>query len=104
MSYVIYHKETTVLLDTGKSAYNNSFETEAAAKAALTRAVKKAIRKGKDPINKDDYVIADSKTFHETIEKKETRRGVAMAHGKEFVVGVNTPWTSGPWSETYWSS
>lgn len=104
MSYVIYHKDTTVLLDTGKSAYNNSFETEAAAKAALTRAVKKALRKGKDPINKNDYKIAESREFHDKIEKKEIRHGIVHAAGKEFEVGVNTPWTSGPWSETYWCS
>jgi len=41
MSYVIYDKETTVLFYArGKRWYNNSYATEAAAKAALTREIK----------------------------------------------------------------
>ncbi len=92
MSYVIYNKATTVLLT------KNHYETERAAKAGLTREAKK------QAILTSDYDIADSKTFYDTIELKETRHGIAGSTGKEFEVGVNTPWTSGPWSETYWSS
>lgn len=96
MAFVIYHKETTVYLKLGSR--KDSFPSEGAAKAALTREAKA----GK--VKADDYAIADREYFQLRIEKKETRHGVCDAHGKEFVVPVNTSWTSGPWSETYWSS
>jgi hypothetical protein len=48
--------------------------------------------------------IAGKADFHTNIEKTETRYGVAACQGQEYVVPVNTSWTSGPWSESYWAS
>lgn len=93
MSYVIYHIETTRFLHPG------SYATRGAAKAALTREAKKT-----PSLNKADYSIEERTMFHELIEKKTIRKGIVGAAGKEFEVPVNTEWTSGPWSETYWCS
>lgn len=100
MSYVIYHKETTVILR--KHWYDKPYETEAAAKAGLTRAIKKATLKGKEAINRNDYAIAEEQTFFATIEKQETRYNLMSK--KPFTVGVNSPSSCDPSSETYWSS
>jgi len=101
MSYVIYNVDTTIIAtEKNRKLYSyDSFTTESAAKAALTRMVKKGKIK-----NRDEYAISEVIYFHNNIEKKETRKGIGPADGKTFTVGVNTPWTSGPWSETYWSS
>lgn len=100
MSYVIYNKETTKIVRVIKTTYwqDAEYKTEAAAKAGFTRMEKK----GK--VNRKDYAIAERGYFSENIEKTEVRYGVAMAHGQKFVVGVNTPWSAGPWSEAYWSA
>lgn len=99
MSFVAYNKETTVLLRKDlRGSGSPYFDTAAAAKAAITRAAKKR------EIVANDYAVIDAKTFFDTIEKKEIRVGIVGSDSKEFEVGVNTPWTSGPWSETYWCS
>jgi len=99
VSYVIYHKNTTEIVRVMRNGYwqDARFETERAAKAGMTRLVKK----GK--FNPHEYAIAEFSFFRDNIEKTEIRKGVAMAAGKTFVVPVNTPWSSGPWSEAYWS-
>lgn len=105
MAFVIYHKETTKLLKASTTA-DNRFVTERAAKAALTRAVKASpydADTGRG-VRREDYEIADANYFFLRIERKEIRHGVGPAHGKEFECGVNDSWTSGPWSESYWSS
>lgn len=93
MSFVIYNKETTIIYR--KRWYDKPYATLAAAKAGLTRAVKK----GK--INKDDYAIAETDIFHKHIEKKVTKRN--LMSGKEFEGGVNDPACTDPSTETYWS-
>lgn len=96
--FVIYHKETTMFLRIFRNGYwqDAKYETEAAARAAMTRQAKK------DPkFNGDEYAIADSKTFHESIEKWETKRN--MMSGKEFTQRVNTPSYCDPSCESYWS-
>jgi len=104
MPYVIYHKQTTKYLriytpHRGVGTFRDSFKTAGAARQGLIREVEK----GK--VEFDDYAICDAAEFHATIEKTETRRGVGPAHSKDFPdIPVNTPWTSGPWSETYWCS
>lgn len=95
-TYVIYDKETTLLLNERKSYSHYAYDSVGAAKAAITRMVKKS------KVTRDRVDIADRETFFATIEKKEIRHGVISADGKEFTVGVNTPWSSGPWSESYW--
>lgn len=94
-SFVIYHKETTVYLK-NRITDGNGFASEAAAKGVLTRCVNQGFCK------REDYAIAEARKFHDEIEKKETRHGIVGSEGAEFVVGVNTPWSSGPWSESYW--
>src|SRR5271157_2688213 len=97
MSFVVYHKDTTVFMTTKRRKY--SYATQQAAKAAISREAKTQVG-----FNRSDYLIADQTVFHDSIEKKEIRHGIVHSAGKEFEVGVNTSWTSGPWSETYWSS
>ena len=95
MSYVIYNKETTLILR--ERAFSKEYyATERAAKAALTRFSKK------DPkISRDDFAIADSKDFHENIEKMKTVKN--LMSGKPMEIPVNTPNCCNPGSETYWS-
>jgi len=94
MSYVIYNKETTIILP-GKN-YSNTYATERAAKAALTRAV----RDGKVG-NRDDYAIAECGEFHEKIEKQVER--INLMSREKFMEPINTPNCCSPASETYWS-
>lgn len=119
MAYVIYNKESTLILRArarSVGCYVTNYKSEAAAKAALTRLAKKGLLGDKVtqeptkannwdrktvPHVKEDFAIAEAQDFFANIEKKETRIGVAHAHGQKFEVGVNTSWTSGPWSETY---
>jgi hypothetical protein len=105
MSYVVYHKETTHFLRIFRHGCwtNAIFDTEGAAKACLTREAKKPATGNRDKINKDDYGILPREEF-DKIEKSEVRHGIVGAQGKEFTVKVNEEWTTGPWSETYWSS
>ena len=111
MSFVVYDTESTLLLRVGHNT-PTSYKTQGAAKAALTRIIREranaplltADQRNTIEASRSDFVIADEKTFYDTIEKKETRHGIVGSAGKEFVVGVNTSWTSGPWSETYWCS
>lgn len=100
MGYVIYRKDTTQILRVIRRGHWQlaQFETQGAAKAALTRMKKDS------KFNADEYSIAEQKKFHQEIEKTEVRHGIVGSDGKKFTVPVNTPWTSGPWSETYWSS
>lgn len=106
--FVIYNKETTLI----QPKRDRRFATERAAKAFLTRMINEAershsvaIRAGHTPtpcMTKDEYGIAELAHFVDSIEKKEVRKGIVGAAGQEFTVGVNTSWSSGPWSENYW--
>lgn len=94
MTYVVYNAVTTLLH--GRDSYSyKTYKTEAAAKAAVKRLSNKGVL---------DMRYAEVKHFFANIEKKEIRHGIVHSEGAEFEVGVNTPWTSGPWSETYWCS
>lgn len=102
MSYVIYNKETTMILKArGKSwgMWVESYKSEAAAKAALTR-LDKAGKLDKDTV-KEDYAIASSREFYENIEKKVERKN--LMSGKPYMEGVNTPAYLSPACESYWS-
>lgn len=100
MSYVIYHKNTTIIVRIIRNGgYQDArFETLRAARAGLTRLEKRSV------LYVGECDIAELGEFHSKIEKTETRTGVGPSAGKTFVVPVNTPWTSGPWSETFWCS
>ena len=103
MSYVIYNKETTkTLLAPARSVgcYIESYATESAAKAALTRLDKKG-KLGKDLV-KSDFAIAEIGDFLRNIERKVTRRNALT--GEEFEERMNANYATSPASETYWCS
>ena len=92
--FVIYNKATTAIVK--ERSYSKAYyATEAAAKSAVTRFVKKGI------VNKDEVAIADHITYSETIEAQVKR--VNMMSGKEYFESVNTPSFCSPSSESYWS-
>jgi hypothetical protein len=93
MSFVIYHKETTVLL--GGFMNHKEYATRGTARAARNRLAKA----GK--IVKSHYKIADATKFFTTIEKKETVHNLMT--GKPVVQSVNTPRCCDPSSELYWT-
>lgn len=94
--FVIYEKESTLYLSHYHSKSQDRYVTERAAKAALTRACKADVT-----LIKENFAIADYDDFYCNIEKQEVRHGIIHSEGKQFTVGVNTRWSSGPWSESY---
>lgn len=90
MDYVVFNKDTTVLLN------RQSYATESTAKAARTRAA----NAGK--IKAADYLIAEVNEFYNNIEKKVVR--VNLMTGKEYLEAVNTPSFCSPAYEAYWST
>lgn len=97
MSYVIYNKETTKIIS-GRSAWaRNHFATEAAAKAGLTRMIKKSNGK----MVREDYAIIEYDTFYKLIEKTEIV--INLMSGKEVRQSVNTPRCCDVSSELYWT-
>jgi len=99
MSYVIYNVETTKLLRVksgGVGCYKETFASIGAAKAAMTRALKKG-----NLTVFVDYAIAETGEFRAKIEKTETVR--SLMNGKEIVQSVNTPRCCDPSSELYWT-
>jgi hypothetical protein len=97
VNYVIYEKTSTKIVSILRKGRWDlaEFATSGAAKAGFTRLHKA----GK--IHPDTHAIAGRGEFAK-IEKTEVRKGIVGSAGKDFVVGVNTPWSSGPWSESYW--
>lgn len=95
--FVIFHKDTTVYLRIFRNRYwqnADSFKTERAAKACLTRIAKK----GK--VNTDDYRILPYDEF-KPIEKTEVKHN--LIGGGAFTQSVNTPASCDPSTETYHS-
>ena len=90
MAYVIYNVNTTRFLN------RNTYATESAAKAGLTRALK-----ADNTMIRSDYGIAASVDFHNDIEKKVTRTN--MMSGIAYQERINTPLHCSPASESYWS-
>ena len=99
MSFVIYNKETTRLLNKKNGSPN--FSSEGAAKAWLTRASTSFIRKPAEVDNKDDYLIADAEVFYATIEKYIVVQN--LMSGADVRQRVNTPRCCSVASEQYWS-
>jgi hypothetical protein len=92
MSYVVYHKETTLLL----GGHSKRYKSAAAAKGALTRAAKA------DPsLKPEEWAIAPAETFHTKIEK--TKEVKNLIGGGIATIPVNTPHCCDPSTETYWS-
>lgn len=97
MRYVVYHKDTTRYLCKHPKVRTNleSFETERAAKAALTREVNRGA------VKREDFLVTSYDTFFATVEKTETKANLLT--GTPFTQSVNTPLCCDPSSETYWS-
>jgi hypothetical protein len=98
MSFVVYNKETTKTMSVRARSANmwkDTWKSEGAAKAALTREAKK----GK--INKDDYAIAEIMQFRTLIEKQVERTNIMS--GEKYIEPINTPGYMSPSSEAYWS-
>jgi hypothetical protein len=91
MSYVAFHRETTVFLNHS----SKTFATRGAAKGAITRAAKA----GK--INAADYATALTWFFDEHIEKMVTR--VNLMSKEEYQERANTSVHCSPAYESYWS-
>ena len=93
MIYVVYNVATTKLLN--KTVY----KTESAAKAGLTRWLK---REGNWLACREDFAVADVNSFYDTIEKTVER--VNAMTGNTFKERVNTSYACSPSNEAYWSS
>ena len=95
MSYVIYNIASSKIVQAvrfGRSWY----ETQSAARAALTRAIKKGRLSG------DLVSIASTTQYFSEIEKTEVV--INMMSGKPVTQSVNTPRSCDPSSEAYWSN
>lgn len=90
MSYLVYNTTTTRLMN------SNYYKTPAAAKAALTRAVKADNTK-----IRSEYAVAETIDFYNNIEKTVERTHALT--GEKFRERANTPFACSPSSETYWS-
>jgi hypothetical protein len=125
MSYVIYNVYTTKILQAparSVGCYIDSYKSESAAKAALTRLDKKGKlgdfrypHEGAKvypngltgteweviPWEKDDFAIAEARDFYSNIEEKVIKRNLMT--GEEFEIGTNSPGCVDPSTETYWS-
>lgn len=99
MSYLIFHVESTFILR-GKDG-RETYRTEAAAKAALTRAIRLQKEHRDQRITQATHAVSEVGEFHRNIEKQVTRRN--LMSGKEFSKPINTPACCDPSSETYWS-
>jgi hypothetical protein len=95
--FVVYNKDTTRYLRTQRAGrcQDAKFETESAAKAALTREVKRG------RIQRDDYDVAEYSLFQNTVEKTVTVTN--LMSGLPVVQRVNTPRCCDVSSELYWS-
>lgn len=95
--------------DKRSSAIVNSYKTQAAAQAAVTRAHKKYLRThiyiaGSNAAEDDPLfwmALAEAGWYHSMIEQRVTRRNLMT--GTEFTQTVNTPRCCDPSSELYWS-
>jgi len=97
MGFVVYHKDSTkYLARLTRACKKESFATDAAAKAALTRACNKDTE-----LVKEDFLITTHAAFRD-IEKKELVHNIRF--GGMQLESVNTPWSCSVQSETYWSS
>lgn len=92
MVYVAYNVLTTVLLS------RKEYKTQAAAKAAITRAA----ALGRFRAVPQMFAVAEKGDFHANIEKREERTNLMT--GKKFWARVNDNPACDPSSETYWSS
>jgi len=95
MSYVVYNVGTTQTVNE-KRWGRETYKTEAAAKAARTRMIK---RIKYDPTQ---LAIAEVAFYTKNIAKTVTR--INIMTGNTYQESINTPMCCSPSSETYWSS
>ena len=107
MSYVIYDIDTTIIqagVGASRPRYardcgNDQYETERAAKAAMTR--EKRIRPNRDLSR---LAIAEKGYFNQNIEKTRVVYSIMdQKHEHPIVESVNTPGYCSPSCESYWS-
>lgn len=94
MAYVVYNTASTAIV-TEKSWGRGSFKTEAAAKSARTRMIKR------QKYAADALAVADSEFYNMFIRRSVKR--VNLMSGLEYYEDVNTPSHCSPASEAYWS-
>lgn len=94
MAYVVYRTSDSRIV-TEKRYGKEVYATEAAAKAALTRMIKKNKHPG------EQLKVQDLQAYRMFIE--ETVERVNLMSGKTYRESVNTPLCCSPASETYWS-
>ena len=97
MRFVVYNIKTTLYMPqkAGRRWLSNTYETMAAAKGALTRAVKDGRVK-----KRELYAISDVVYFVKNIEKKVVRKNL-IGGGEMAPMSVNTPACCDPSTETY---
>ena len=100
MAYVVYEVESTALIPECKGKFARSYKTEAAAKSARTRMLRK-LNKGTVLWKADDLAVAEFNFFHDKIQRKFERTNLMT--GKKYMEDANTPLCCSPASETYWS-
>jgi hypothetical protein len=98
MAYVVYEVESTAIIP--ECRFGRSFKTEAAAKAARTRMLRK-LNNGTVLWKADDLAVAEFNFYHNKIKRQIERTN--MMTGKTYMEDVNTPMCCSPSSETYWS-
>ena len=91
MSYYIIVKATGLIMSDGPNR-TRAYRTEGAAKATITRLIKKAGWAG------DEFEITHTRDYQ---PRMVTRRN--LMSGKEYQEDVNTPNFCSPASESYWS-
>jgi hypothetical protein len=93
MSYVVYNVQSTQTVNE-KRWGRETYKTEAAAKAARTRLIKKGY-------SEDQLAVSEIAFYSSKIVKTVTR--INMMTGLPYEESVNTPLCCSPASETYWS-
>ena len=91
MSYYIIVKATGLIISDGPNS-TRAYRTQGAAKATITRLVKKAGWKG------NEFQITPTRDYQ---PRMVTRKN--LMSGKEFQEDVNTPNFCSPASESFWS-
>ena len=94
MAYVVYNIETTQTVNE-KRFGRETYKTEAAAKAARTRMIKRI------KFDPNQLAVAEVAFYTQNIATTVTRTNLMT--GKTYQESVNTPMCCSPSSETYWS-
>lgn len=102
MAYVVYRTSDSRIV-TEKRYGKDTFATEAAAKAARTRMLKKPRKVNGELVvyKPEELKVQDLQAYRMFIE--ETVERVNLMSGKTYRESVNTPNCCSPASETYWS-